>query len=75
MMNCNLHDIVENTKLGRTYALLGNYESSLIHYQGVLQQVNRLISTINEPERVHIWREVSSSSYVICCLIVVICFY
>lgn len=58
-MNSTLTDIVENTKLGRTYALLGNYEPSLIYYQGVLQQVNRLISTINEPERIHIWREVS----------------
>lgn len=58
-MNINLSDIIENTKLGRTYALLGNYESSLVHYQGVLQQINRLLASITEQGRIQIWKEVS----------------
>lgn len=57
-MNVSLADIIENTKLGREFALLGNYESSLVYYQGVLQQINRLISSINDPLRGQQWQEV-----------------
>ena len=48
-------EIVENTKLAREYALLGNYETSLVYYQGVLQQVAKLLSTIREPGRKAQW--------------------
>jgi len=48
-------EIVENTKLAREYALLGNYETSLVYYQGVLQQVAKLLSTIREPTRKAQW--------------------
>lgn len=57
-MNASLSDIIENTKLGREYALLGNYESSLVHYQGVLQQIHKLIATINDPIRGQQWQEI-----------------
>jgi len=53
-------DIVENTKLAREYALLGNYETSLVYYQGVLQQVLKLISTIREPNRKAQWSNTRS---------------
>ena len=48
-------EIIENTKLAREYALLGNYETSLVYYQGVLQQVAKHISTIREPGRKTEW--------------------
>ena len=48
-------EIVENTKLAREYALLGNYETSLVYYQGVLQQVAKLLSSIREPGRKAQW--------------------
>ena len=48
-------EIVENTKLAREYALLGNYETSLVYYQGVLQQVAKLLSTIRDPSRKTQW--------------------
>lgn len=57
-MSAALPDIIENTKLGREYALLGNYESSLVYYQGVLQQINRLLSSINDDSRSRLWREI-----------------
>lgn len=60
-MNIGLSDIIENTKLGREYALLGNYESSLVYYQGVLQQINRLILSINDQARGQQWQEVCES--------------
>lgn len=57
-MNVSLSDIIENTKLGREFALLGNYESSLVYYQSVLQQISRLISSISDPIRDQQWQEV-----------------
>lgn len=58
-MSTSLSDIIENTKLGREYALLGNYESSLVYYQGVLQQINRLLVTLTDDARIHLWQDVS----------------
>lgn len=58
-MNIGLPEIIENTRLGREYALLGNYESSLVYYQGVLQQINRLLLSISDHARGQQWREVS----------------
>lgn len=57
-MSTNLSDIIENTKIGREYALLGNYESSLVYYQGVLQQINRLLVSLSDGTRIHLWQEV-----------------
>lgn len=57
-MSVALTDIVENTRLGREYALLGNYESSLVYYQGVLQQINRLILSINDEPRNQLWHDI-----------------
>lgn len=43
-MNISITDICENTKMGREFALLGNYETSLVYYQGVVQQVSVAIA-------------------------------
>lgn len=57
-MNVSLAEIIENTRLGRENALLGNYESSLVYYQGALQQTNRLIMSLTDHLRLHQWQEV-----------------
>lgn len=57
-MNVTLADIVENTRQGREYALLGNYETSLVYYQGVLQQIHRLIVAINDEARLQLWQDI-----------------
>lgn len=57
-MSAVLNDIIEDTKLGREYALLGNYESSLVYYHGVLQQINRLIGSIADENRIKLWRDI-----------------
>ena len=64
-------EICENTKMGREYALLGNYETSLVYYQGVLQQIQKMLTTIKEPTRKQKWQQVETSSakknlFVIC---------
>ncbi|XP_006816083.1 katanin p60 ATPase-containing subunit A1-like, partial [Saccoglossus kowalevskii] len=42
----DLSEISENTKMGREYALLGNYETSQVYYQGVLQQIQKLLMSL-----------------------------
>lgn len=59
-MSATLSEIVENIKLGREFALVGNYESSTVYYQGVLQQINRLVGSISDHARIHQWQEVST---------------
>ncbi|KAG9508974.1 Katanin p60 ATPase-containing subunit A-like 1, partial [Fragariocoptes setiger] len=57
-MNIGISEIRENTKMGRELALLGNYETSLVYYQGVVQQIHSLIRTINDPLRKDQWLEI-----------------
>ncbi|XP_077976952.1 katanin p60 ATPase-containing subunit A1-like isoform X1 [Glandiceps talaboti] len=55
-MNSALSEISENTKMGREYALLGNYETSQVYYQGVLQQIQKQIVSIKDPARKQKWQ-------------------
>lgn len=64
-MNISVTQIIDDTKIARENALLGNYESSLVYYQGVLQQINRLIATITEYNRSQQWQEVCTRNHVI----------
>lgn len=57
-MNLSIADICENTKMGREFALLGNYETALVYYQGVVQQIHRLLQTINDPIRKERWQQI-----------------
>ena len=61
----NMAEICENTKMGREYALLGNYETSIVYYQGVLQQIHKLLTTITEPTRKQKWQQVCYNHYII----------
>ncbi len=58
MSNISVSEICENTKMGREYALLGNYETALVYYQGVLQQIQKLLITISDPSRKTKWNQV-----------------
>lgn len=51
-------EICENTKMGREYALLGNYDTALVYYQGVVQQIQKLMSQIKDPVRKQKWQQV-----------------
>ncbi|XP_071819199.1 katanin p60 ATPase-containing subunit A1-like [Apostichopus japonicus] len=54
----SVDEICENTKMGREFAILGNYETSMVYYQGVLQQIQKLMTTVHEPEKKHLWQTV-----------------
>ena len=57
-MSVNVGEICENTKMGREYALLGNYETAMVYYQGVLQQIQKLLVTISDTTRKQKWQQV-----------------
>ncbi|XP_064488476.1 katanin p60 ATPase-containing subunit A-like 1 [Ornithodoros turicata] len=58
-MNISITDICQNTRMGRECALLGNYESAIVYYQGVVQQIHRLLQTINtDPVRKDRWQQI-----------------
>lgn len=53
-------EIFENMKLAREMALMGNYESSGVYYQGVIQQIHRHLMTIDDPSRKSEWQSAQS---------------
>ena len=53
-----MDEIVENVKMAREYALLGNYDTSLVYFQGLLQQIQKYIAGIIDPVRKQKWHEV-----------------
>ncbi|XP_048351499.1 LOW QUALITY PROTEIN: katanin p60 ATPase-containing subunit A-like 1 [Sphaerodactylus townsendi] len=54
----NLAEICDNAKKGREYALLGNYDSSMVYYQGVIQQIQRHCQSIRDPALKGKWQQV-----------------
>ncbi|KAK3560247.1 hypothetical protein QTP86_003999 [Hemibagrus guttatus] len=54
----NLAEICDNTKKGREYALLGNYDSSMVYYQGVLQQIHKHCQSLRDPALKVKWQQV-----------------
>lgn len=48
-------EICENTKLAREMAVMGNYDSAGIYYEGVLQMLRKLLMGISEPIRKGKW--------------------
>ncbi|CAH1798597.1 unnamed protein product [Owenia fusiformis] len=57
-MSVDIAEICENTKMGREYALLGNYDTSQVYYQGVIQQIQKLLASISDPGRKEKWQKV-----------------
>ena len=57
-MAVSITDIGENTKLAREMSLLGNYETSTVYYQGVVQMIHRLLGTIDDPVRKMKWQQI-----------------
>ncbi|XP_014238866.1 katanin p60 ATPase-containing subunit A-like 1 [Trichogramma pretiosum] len=57
-MAVSISEICENTKLAREMALTGNYDTSGVYYQGVVQQIHRLLSSIVDSQRKAKWQQV-----------------
>ena len=50
--------ISENVKLAREYALLGNYDSAMVYYQGVLDQMNKYLYSVKDTYFQQKWQQV-----------------
>ncbi|XP_069463774.1 katanin p60 ATPase-containing subunit A1 isoform X2 [Ambystoma mexicanum] len=50
--------ISENVKLAREYALLGNYDSAMVYYQGVLDQMSKYLYSVKETYLQQKWQQV-----------------
>lgn len=50
--------ITENVKLAREYALLGNYDSAMVYYQGVLDQINKYLYSVKDTHLHQKWQQV-----------------
>lgn len=59
VMAVSVCEIYENTKLAREMAVMGNYESSGVYYEGTLQQINRLLMA-SDPSTKQKWMNVST---------------
>ncbi|XP_065343646.1 katanin p60 ATPase-containing subunit A-like 1 [Cloeon dipterum] len=57
-MAVSIGEICENTKLAREMALTGNYETAGVYYQGVVQQIHRLLTSITDTTRRAKWQQV-----------------
>lgn len=57
-MAISVSDICENTKLAREMSLIGNYETASVYYQGVIQQIHRLLSGLDDPGRKYKWQQI-----------------
>uniref|UniRef100_A0A672MB37 Katanin p60 ATPase-containing subunit A1 n=1 Tax=Sinocyclocheilus grahami TaxID=75366 RepID=A0A672MB37_SINGR len=57
-LNMNLTEICNNAKKGREYALLGNYDSSMVYYQGVMQQIHKHCQSLRDPALKVKWQQV-----------------
>lgn len=57
--------INENVKLAREYALLGNYDSAMVYYQGVLDQMNKYLYSVKDTYLQQKWQQVRSMTYVL----------
>ncbi|XP_054825853.1 katanin p60 ATPase-containing subunit A1 isoform X1 [Eublepharis macularius] len=58
MLSMSLVMISENVKLAREYALLGNYDSAMVYYQGVLDQINKYLSSVKDAYLQQKWQQV-----------------
>lgn len=56
--------ISENVKLAREYALLGNYDSAMVYYQGVLDQMNKYLYSVKDTYLQQKWQQVRIMTYV-----------
>lgn len=54
----DLSEICDNATKGREFALLGNYDSSAVYYEGVLQQIHKHCHTLRDPAIKVKWQQV-----------------
>ncbi len=59
----NLNGILEDTKIAREKSLLGEYDSASVYYEGTIQQIHKLLTTIHDPTRKLKWQQVGQQTF------------
>lgn len=52
--------VIDQLRMAREYALLGNYETSLVYYDGVVATIQRTMRDEEDPRSKSQWQSVSS---------------
>ena len=60
----NVSELCENTKMARESALLGQYDTSQLYYQTVLQQIQRHLMTEADAARKNKWTNVRTDEII-----------
>jgi len=63
VMAVSIDEIRESINMAREMALTGNYDSSLVYYEGAKLQLGRFLSTVDIQTRRETWRSVSYNIY------------
>ncbi|KAH3726146.1 katanin p60 ATPase-containing subunit A1-like isoform X2 [Dreissena polymorpha] len=50
-MNVNYGEVYDNLKQAREHCLFGKYDTSAVYYQGVVQQLQKILMSVKEPQR------------------------
>ena len=56
-----LSDMENQMKMSREHALLGNYEASLVYFDGVVAQIQQHLRTLDDPHLRQQWLRATSS--------------
>ncbi|XP_064628903.1 katanin p60 ATPase-containing subunit A-like 1 isoform X1 [Lineus longissimus] len=56
----SMNQISDDVKMAREYALLSNYDTSLVYYQAVIQQIQKFLVTMKDQDRRLKWQKVRS---------------
>lgn len=60
VMAVSIDEIRESINMARDMALTGNYDSSIVYYEGAKLQLGRFLSTLDNQTRRESWRTVSN---------------
>lgn len=60
VMALSVDEIRGSIKMAREMAITGNYDSSLVYYEGAKLQLGRFLSTVNNQKQRESWRNVSN---------------
>lgn len=67
VMAVSIDEIRESINMAREMALTGNYDSSVVYYEGAKLQLGRFLSTVDNQTRRESWRTVSNNCFNILC--------
>jgi len=62
-MALSIDEVRGSINMAREMAITGNYDSSLVYYEGAKMQLGRFLSTVNNQKQRESWRNVSNINF------------